>query len=137
MIGKSGRGKRPDSRKALGDRAERLAEEHLRKQGLEILGRNVRAGRFEVDLVARDDNVVVIVEVRSRSPGAWVTPLGSIDAKKRARISVAAQLLWNRHFARDPSAERLRFDVVAVTFDTEDEPRVEHVRAAFTTSERS
>ena len=136
MNRKSGRPQRPHSRKALGNRAERIAEDYLRKQGLEILGRNVRAGRFEVDLVVRDENVVAIVEVRSRSPGAWVTPLASVDAQKRARISAAAQLLWNRHFAKDPSVERLRFDVVAVTFDADEEPHIEHIRAAFTTAGR-
>lgn len=88
-------------------------------------------GRYEIDLLARDGSVIVVVEVRARGRGARVRALDSIDSAKRARLRRAAEWLWRDRFAKDPRLERVRFDCVAVTFDEADEPVVEYVRAAF------
>lgn len=115
----------------LGQRAEQAARAHLLAQGYEILGANVRVGRLEIDLIAREQEVVVVVEVRARGPGSLVRPLDTIDARKRARLRAAARGLWRDRFARDTRFERLRFDCVAVTIDEAGGARIEHVRAAF------
>jgi putative endonuclease len=92
---------------------------------------NLRVGRLELDLIVRDGPVVAIVEVRARGPGAWVRPLDSVDAKKRARVRRAGERLWRERFARDPRVERMRFDVAAVELLPGGGERIEIVRAAF------
>ena len=81
-------------------------------------------------MVARRDELVVIVEVRSRSSAAWTSGLGSIDGRKRYRLRLAGQRLWSRRYRHDASVERLRFDVASVVFGPEG-PRIEYVEAAF------
>lgn len=115
----------------LGLHAERAAASHLLRSGFTILGANVRVGRCEIDLIAREGAVVVVVEVRARGPGALVRALDTIDARKRARLRAAGQRLWRDRFAKDRSVDRVRFDCVAVAFDAAGAARVEHVRAAF------
>jgi putative endonuclease len=117
--------------RALGKRAERAARAHLVDQGFEIFGANVRVGRYEIDLLARDQSVVVVVEVRARGPGSLVRPLDTVDARKRARLRMAAKRLWLDRFARDLRFDRMRFDCVAVTLDAAGDAHIEHVRAAF------
>lgn len=96
-----------------------------------ILGRNLRVGRLEIDILARKGAVVAIVEVRSRAGGAWVGAFTSVDWKKRARLRAAGRALWRSHFERDPSVERMRFDVASVSFDATGAATVEIARAVF------
>lgn len=115
----------------LGIRAERAAAAHLVAQGLVILGANVRVGRYEIDLLAHDGPMLVVVEVRARGPGALVRPLDSVDARKRTRLRLAGRWLWRARFQRDHRFERMRFDCIAVTLSETGEEHIEHVRAAF------
>lgn len=96
-----------------------------------LLGANLRVGRFELDLVFRDGPVIVVVEVRYRGPGSWQRALDSVDKRKQVRVRTAGERLWRARFARDASAERMRFDIVAVSFEPDGEPVIEHVKAAF------
>ena len=96
-----------------------------------VLERNVRVGRLEVDVVARDGTVVAIVEVRTRGPGAWETALSSVDRGKQGRLRQAGRRLWARRYQYLEGIERLRFDVAAVDLDSGDEPAIEYVKAAF------
>lgn len=75
--------------------------------------------------------MIVVIEVRARGPGAWQRPFDSIDAKKRARVRRAGERLWRDRFARDPTAERMRFDAAAVELLPDGEARIEIARAAF------
>lgn len=108
-----------------GAREEDLALRHLEAQGLKLLDRNVRARGGELDLVMRHAESLVIVEVRKRSHPGFGSASESVDARKRARILLAAQGL----LARRPDLARLpvRFDVVALDADD----RIEWIRAAF------
>jgi len=96
-----------------------------------VLGRNVRVSRLEIDLIARDGEVVVVIEVRTRGDGAWERALDSVGHRKRTRIRRAGEALWRSHFKRDASLQRMRFDLVAVELDVAGGPSIEHVRAAF------
>src|SRR4051794_27680428 len=113
-----------------GARAEDAAARSLVQSGLELLEKNLRVGRLEIDLVLRDGPVIVVVEVRTRGPGSWQRALDSIDEKKRARIRRAGERLWRERFAKDPSVERMRFDAAAVELLPDGGARVEHVKAA-------
>jgi putative endonuclease len=118
-------------RAELGRRAEEAAASFLEAGGFVILGRNVRVGRLEIDLVVRDGPVVAIVEVRTRGDGAWVRAFDSVDWRKRARVRSAGTALWRSRFKADPTLERMRFDLVGVTFDEDGRARCEHLKAAF------
>lgn len=98
----------------IGRRYERRAARFLKRRGLRILGRNVRVGRDEIDLIARDGMVAVVVEVRHRKRSRMVADL-SADYRKIARLRRA----WS-HLARDlrlsPSIP-VRFDLVLTAAD--------------------
>jgi putative endonuclease len=114
-----------------GTRAEDVAAAYLERAGYEILGRNVRVGRAEIDLLVREGVVIVIVEVRTRGLRSYQRALDSIDTKKRARLRAAGERLWRARYARDTLVERMRFDAIAVDLDRDGAPSVEHIRAAF------
>jgi hypothetical protein len=68
--------------------------------------------------------------VRARSARAWTTGFGSLDGKKRYRVRLAGQRLWQRRYRNDPSVNRMRFDAASVVFGANG-PVVEYVEAAF------
>ena len=102
----------------------------LERNGYSIVATNLRLGYLELDIVARQGPVIVVVEVRARGAGAWTSPFGSITPLKRARLRRAAERLWQRRYRNDPSVERLRFDVASVRF-VGGEPEIEYAVAAF------
>jgi putative endonuclease len=119
-------------RARFGRRAEAAAVAHLMALGLTIMARNLRVSRLELDVVARDGDTIVVVEVRARGPTAWARPLASVDPQKRERIRRAAAMLWARRWSRLPGVNRVRFDVITVDLGRGNELRLRHLRAAFT-----
>lgn len=113
-----------------GRQAERLVVEYLERRGVRIEATNLRLGSLEIDVVARDGTVILVVEVRSRGPNSWTSSFGSISPSKRNRIRWAGERLWRLRYRHDPSVERMRFDAAAVTFGPEG-PSIEYVEAAF------
>lgn len=94
---------------------------------MEILDRNWRTGRRELDLVARDGEVVAFVEVKTRGPGP-AAPLEAIGRAKRRDLRLAAEAWIHSH----PGVGReFRFDAVGVRLLPGEPPEVEHVPAAF------
>lgn len=113
-----------------GHAAESLAADHLTRQGLTLLGRNLRAGRGEIDLLMEDGRTLVFVEVRARRARAIVSPLDSISRTKRQKvIETASRLLQSRiEWQNRPC----RFDVVAVHTDQEGTSgHIDWIRDAF------
>ncbi len=116
-------------RALIGKTAEDIAAEFLQEQGLEILQRNYRRRSGELDIVARSEDVLVIVEVRTRSTEEFGGAAASIDGWKcRKIIRVTAQLL-QQHQAL--ARLRVRFDVIVVYEPDSAKPRVEWIRHAF------
>ena len=117
-------------RTALGQRGEQLAMEYLRTQGMTVLDRNWRPRgqgvRGELDLVARDGDDLVIVEVKTRRSIAYGTAVEAVTTRKM-RVLRSLALAWLDF--RSVHAPRLRFDVVAVTIPPVGQPVIEHLRA--------
>lgn len=110
----------------LGGRGEREAALHLRRQGLRILQRGYRTDHGEIDLVARDGDVIVFVEVKARRRG---DPAEAVTPEKQRRITLAALHYLKRY---DLLEERSRFDVVAIVWPEDNvRPQIEHIRDAF------
>ena len=101
---------RPD-RRATGDAAESAARRLLEGEGLRLLARNVRFKAGELDLVMREGDTIVFIEVRFRGDGRFGGALASVDRGKCRRIARAAQAWLQRHPALAEAP--CRFDVVA------------------------
>ncbi len=119
------------SRTAIGRSAEDLAAAYLVLQGFRILWRNARIGALEVDIVAKADDLVVIVEVRMRGPGALAGPLASVTRAKRLSLLRASRGLWRGRLKAMPDVRRVRIDVMAV-HKSPAGSRVEWIRGAIT-----
>jgi putative endonuclease len=112
----------------LGRRGERLAEEFLTSAGLVILDRNWRCPQGEIDLVARDGDELVFVEVKTRTSTAFGHPLEAITARKLARLRRLAAAWCTAHETR---ARGIRIDAVAVLAPPWGDPAIEHLRRIF------
>ena len=104
--------RRSDSAGTIGRDAESLAENFLARRGFVPVSRNYRCRRGEIDLVMRDADTLVFVEVRRRTSRAFGGGADSVDAHKQARLVAAAEhyLMANRIGDDHPC----RFDVVAI-----------------------
>ena len=94
-----------------GELGESAARKHLRKLGLKFLTANFRSDRGEIDLVFRDDDCLVFVEVKTRSSEDWVRPAAAVDARKRRLLSQTA--LDYLRLLKNPEV-KIRFDIVEV-----------------------
>ena len=112
----------------IGQQGEEIAARFLERAGYRILARNWRVGRLELDLVARDGETIVFVEVKARRPGPQ-SPSEAVDRRKRARLRKAAARWIARN--RDRASE-YRFDVVAITFTRGRRAAIRHDVGAFT-----
>jgi putative endonuclease len=112
--------------RAFGDRGERAAARRLRREGLRVLRRGYRTAHGEVDLIARDGDVLVFVEVKARRRGV---PAEAVTLEKQRRLTLAALHFLKRYKLLE---HRSRFDVVSVLWPDDDgEPTIEHFRNAF------
>jgi len=100
----------PTWRKQLGDRKEQQARAYLERQGLSLVAQNVRCKRGELDLVMRDQDTLVFIEVRYRASERFGGAAASVSASKQLRIAAAAAYYLQRHPANLPC----RFDVIAI-----------------------
>ncbi|MEI7447644.1 MAG: YraN family protein [Burkholderiales bacterium] len=100
-----------------GAEAEARAEAFLVERGLVPVERNVRFRGGEIDLVMRDGAHWVFVEVRARRSARWGGAAASVDARKRQRLALAANLFLLRRFGQR-AWPPCRFDVVAIEAGT-------------------
>jgi putative endonuclease len=94
-----------------GETGELAAKRHLRKLGLKFLVANFRSDRGEIDLIFREGEVLVFVEVKTRSSEEWTRPAAAVDARKRELLSKTA--LDYLRLLKNP-AVKFRFDIVEV-----------------------
>ncbi|MCA1711143.1 MAG: YraN family protein [Actinobacteria bacterium] len=113
----------------LGHYGEDLAAEHLAQAGFELLARNWRCRDGELDIVARDGNAIVFVEVKARSSADFGMPAEAVGHVKARRIrGLACRWLAEN---RPAGAPELRFDVVSVLRQPGRSPELVHLRDAF------
>lgn len=112
----------PDRRRIFGDRAEALAARHLTAKGMRILARQFRTRYGEIDLIAKDGDEVVFVEVKARTTNDFGYPEESVTVTKLRKImQCAAQYLRKQRWDDHPH----RIDVIAIEFAT-NPPRLTH-----------
>jgi len=124
----AGRRRTWDRDLASGRRGEDLAHRYLRQQGFIIVARNYRlsSGEAEADLIARDGEDLVIVEVKTRETAEYGPPERAVSAEKQRHL-----IRVGREYARKTATpwERVRFDVVSIVL--EDRPTITLLRGAF------
>ena len=116
------------ARQRLGLEGEAAAEEALVRAGLSILERRFRSRFGEVDLVARDGDIVAFIEVKTRRGLRFGSPAEAVVPRKQARLARAALAYLSRHGMLDC---RCRFDVVEVLEEPGSASRVRLIRNAF------
>lgn len=113
----------------LGTAGEQLAARFLQKQGMKILERNVRTRLGEIDLVCRDGDTIVFVEVKTRSSNRYGSGSEAVGIRKQNRLVRLAQAYLG---SRQLESTAVRFDVVSVQLAA-GQPSIEHIPGAFQT----
>ncbi len=108
---------------------EKVAVKHLRSKHCKIVGERVRAGKHdELDVIAKDGNCLVFVEVKTRKNENFGRPFSAVNAAKRKRLSRAAVAYLKKKNAKP---DFIRFDVIEVIGEPGGEPEVRHIENAF------
>ncbi len=114
-------------KKERGKSAEDLAEEYLRGLGYEIVARNYMVSHNEIDIIAKDRNYLVFVEVRSKSSTSFGKPEESMSIGKRKQVRKAAEM----YLMQNPYINLLiRLDFIGVTYN-EGKAEINHLKNAF------
>jgi putative endonuclease len=111
----------------FGDNSEAVAARHLQRNGYRIIARNYHGRRGEVDIIARDGDTLVFVEVKARRSDRYGSPKGAVTPQKQKQVSMAALEYLKFNGLSDV---RARFDVVAICADAKGN-RIEIVKNAF------
>jgi putative endonuclease len=115
-------------KKELGDRGEDIAADLLRNKNFEIIERNYRFGHGEIDIVAKDKNVLVFVEVKTRKNLEFGPPELAITKNKQRQIRKIAEAYLVEKGITDLDC---RIDVVAILLKQNIPPEINHIENAF------
>ena len=113
-------------KQSLGKIGEELAAQYLIDKGYEILERNWRAYRKEIDIIAIDGNDIVFVEVKTRQDDDYGSPEMAVNRQKRAHIYAAASAYYYEH----KISLDVRFDVIAILYH-DGQAEINHIVDAF------
>ena len=107
---------------------ERVAEKHLRKQGLISVDKNYLCKLGEIDLIMRERDCLVFIEVKYRNPNSWVRAAETVTASKQKKLIMTAQHYLMQH--PNEKNSNCRFDVVSIEGSRRN-PRIEWFVNAF------
>lgn len=110
----------------LGKWGEALAAEFVEKQGYEILERDWKSGHHDLDIIARDEDTLVIIEVKTRRNRLFGDPEEAIDYKKRLSLQSAINHYVKSHRIKIP----VRFDVISIVGMIGSTPEIDHIKDA-------
>jgi len=121
-----------DYKKRVGNKGESIAEDYLKRKGYEIIHRNYRCRLGEIDIIAKDDDTIVFIEVRTKQNRNYGTPQDSVTPMKMDKISKTALSFIQ---GKNLTGFSYRFDFIAVTY-SQGKPNIEHIENAFVPSGR-
>ena len=122
------RGRQKPLHLRFGELGERAAKRRLKRQGLKFLTANFRSPRGEIDLVCREKDCLVFVEVKTRSSEEWTRPAAAVNAERRQRLTRAA--LDYLRLLKNPKV-KVRFDIVEVLLEDGAVREVRHLPNSF------
>ena len=111
----------------FGKKAENEAVAYLKQNGYEILERNYYFQKAEIDIIAKIDATLVIVEVKARSSAFFQEPEEAVNKKKRGLLIAAADAYVTRHNLD----ENVRFDIISILKEKSGELKINHIQNAF------
>lgn len=113
--------------KDKGNLGEELACEFLVDRGYRIMARNYVFHKKEVDIIARDKNTIVFVEVKQRATNYFGEPYRAVDIRKQRSIIMVA----NNYIKQNKIDLEARFDIISIIYIPEQKPKIEHIISAF------
>jgi putative endonuclease len=113
--------------KALGSKGEDLAVRFLKKRGYSIIERNYTTPIGEIDIIAKDGDTIVFIEVKTRADDSFGHPFEAVNKKKRQKLKNLA-LLYLKKQRKEP---QVRFDVLSVFYMSDGRKEIEHIKDAF------
>jgi putative endonuclease len=122
---------RDRNRRQLGQQGEQIAADFLAEKGMELLKRNYRTRRGEIDIIARQKQTIVFVEVKTSGTPFFGDPATWVDRRKQSRLIQTAE-----HYLATEVCEEVdcRFDVVAIRYH-QDRFWINHIENAFWTDD--
>ena len=112
--------------KAYGTRSEIIASNYLKEKGYKIIATNYKNKIGEIDVIAKDKDTIVFVEVKARLSQAFGHPLEAINAEKQLKIRRVAELfLMSKHLFDAPC----RFDAISIL--GLENPEILHIKNSF------
>ena len=111
----------------FGRHSEIMAQNYLMSIGYKILETNWRSGHKEIDIIAKDENIIVFVEVKSRTNDIFAKPEDAVNFKKIKNIVRAANTYLISHNIENDS----RFDIITLLLMPSGEYKIEHIKVAF------
>src|SRR5690554_173368 len=115
------------NKRKLGKYGEEKAVEYLEKKSYEILARNFRTNRGEIDIIARDRQFIVFIEVKLRRSLAYGYPQAAVDYRKQVKIRQLAEYFLLKNGLK---AEFIRFDVISIVIEA-GKAKLQHFKNAF------
>lgn len=112
----------------LGQLGEKIALETLVSGGYKVLERNFRCKIGEIDIIAKDQDALVFIEVRSKSDSVHGVPQETVNRKKQQKIRRTAEYYLLKNRLQDIYC---RFDVVGILWQGNKEPHIEIIKDAF------
>lgn len=113
--------------KPLGSEGEDLAVRFLQKKGYRIVARNYRTPVGEIDIIARDGDTIVFIEVKTRTDISFGYPFEAVNKRKRQKLKNLALLYLKRQGKESP----VRFDVLSISCVDNGKKDIEHIKDAF------
>ncbi len=111
----------------IGIKGEQIAANFLLNKGYIILHRNWRSGKKEIDIIATKDDMVVIVEIKTRTNFDFGFPEEAVNRNKQKFIKIAAEAFINDN----PQFPIVRFDIVSILINGEEVKEIVHFEDAF------
>ena len=113
--------------KPLGSEGEDLAVRFLQKKGYRIVARNYKTPVGEIDIIARDGDTIVFIEVKTRTDISFGYPFEAVNKRKRQKLKNLALLYLKRKRKESP----VRFDVLSIFCMDNGKKDIEHIKDAF------
>ena len=111
------------NKREIGKQKEDLAVEYLKRKGYKIIKQNFHTKSGEIDIIAKDKNTLVFIEVRSKSYKDFGTPEETIDKQKQRKIIKTAKIFLKNH---NLDYDEIRFDVISILKEN-----INHIENAF------
>lgn len=108
----------------LGKWGEEIAAAFVEKKGYEILQRDWKSGHHDLDIIAKDEDTLVVIEVKTRRNRLFGNPEEAIDYKKRLSLQSAINHFVKSHHINAP----VRFDIISIVGMIGSTPEIDHIK---------